>query len=438
LTQLGLAALACKRYNVRVRRPLPKGLLLLAVAAVALATLTSAQGGVFPGNNGLIAYTCGTNICNIDPNSLIKTTPFIGGASDPSWSSDEASIAYTSTLNGISVADSDGTNPVPLAPAAGSSQPTFSFDGLSVAYVRAGLGIYTINSDGTGGETAIAGTAPSDVDPAYSPDGSKIAFARNDGVGTGFDIWTVTVPGGVLHQVTNAAGNERSPSWSKSGSTIVYSADLGGSSHELLATPAAGTTGAGTQDLNVAGTDPAYSPDGTKIAFITLTGGLSMMVASVGGAVTPLDTNSGNSQPDWQAVFASSGSSGPPVNVSYPTVNLSFGDTAPTLGDFLTASIGSWSGAFPISYTYQWKRCDAADPVNGQCVDIAGGRSSFYTPVLADYGKRLRVQVTGTNSQGSTSQNSEVTAPVTADGVVLRVTPQISDSTPVVDAPLSL
>jgi hypothetical protein len=76
--------------------------------------------------------------------------------------------------------------------------------------------------------------------------------------------------------------------------------------------------------------------------------------------------------------------------------------------------------------------------VNGQCFDIANARSSFYTPVAADFGKRLRVQVTATNSQGSARQNSEVTDVVTADAVVLRVTPQVSDSTPVVDAPLNV
>ncbi|MGZ4290403.1 MAG: hypothetical protein ACXVQZ_07275, partial [Gaiellaceae bacterium] len=128
---------------------------------------------------------------------------------------------------------------------------------------------------------------------------------------------------------------------------------------------------------------------------------------------------------------------GPPVNVSYPTVNLTFGDTAPSLGDFLTASVGTWNGAIPITYAYQWKRCDAADPVNGQCIDIAGARSSFYSPVAADFGKRLRVQVTATNALGSSSQNSEVTAPVTAAAPRVRDTPQITGGN-TVDSPLGL
>ena len=109
-----------------------------------------------------------------------------------------------------------------------------------------------------------------------------------------------------------------------------------------------------------------------------------------------------------------------------PTINLSFGDIAADgrrLPDGECRAPGT--GTFPFTYTYQWKRCDAADPHNGQCIDIPGARSSFYTPVAADYGKRLRVQVTATNSQGSARQNSEVTRSVTAIAPKLRVTPQI-------------
>ncbi|MCW2977914.1 MAG: conserved secreted protein, partial [Actinomycetia bacterium] len=187
---------------------------------------------------------------------------------------------------------------------------------------------------------------------------------------------------------------------------------------------------------------PAFSPDGSKIAFVPSGGGLSYMVAQASGTVTPIPNTAGASQPDWQAVTAPSNQppssfTGPPVNVVYPTVNLSLGDTAPTVGDFLTASVGTWNGAFPLTYAYQWKRCAAADPHNGQCIDIAGARSSFYTPVTADYGTRLRVQVTATNTQGSASQNSDVTAVVTAIAPKLRVTPPITGRN-VVDQILSL
>ena len=130
--------------------------------------------------------------------------------------------------------------------------------------------------------------------------------------------------------------------------------------------------------------------------------------------------------------------SGPPSNITYPTINLPSGASAPLVGQVLASSVGTWSGSTPLTYTYQWKHCEAADRLNGTCVDIAGATSSFYTPVAADTGKRLRVQVTASNSLGTTPQNSEVTAVVVAIAPKLRVTPQISPSSPVVDTPLTL
>jgi RTX calcium-binding nonapeptide repeat (4 copies)/WD40-like Beta Propeller Repeat len=405
-----------------VHHPIRRGLISLAAVAAALVPLSAAQGGAFSGDNGPIAFTCGSDVCKINPDGSGRTT-LVLGASDPSWSSDETQIAYVSSASGVAVANANGTSPVSLFAGATSTQPSYSFSGARVAYSKAG-DIYTILANTGGSETQITTTGTA-ADPAYSPDGTRIAYADSTG-GTGFDIWTIPATGGArVHVTTGVAGNEREPSYSPDGSTIVYS-----SAGELF--KVSSNASSVPQDLGVAGSAPAYSPDGTKIAFINAAGHLAVMSASGSGAVAL--TSTADAQPDWQSVdFAS----GPPRNLSYPTINVASGDPGPIVGHFLTSSVGSWEGAFPISYKYQWKRCDAADPVNGTCVDIAGAISSFYTPVAADVGKRMRLQVTASNSLGTTAQNSEVTAPVTAIAPKLRVTPQIAGGN-VVDAPLSL
>jgi Ca2+-binding RTX toxin-like protein len=394
----------------------------------ALVLLSAAQGGAFPGTNGLIGYTCGANICAINPDGTGKVT-LLTGASDPSWSDPFTDQVAYNDGTGISVADSDGSFPYSLAEV-GGTQPTFSADGNTVAFIKTG-DLFTVNSNGFGGEQRLTNTLGAEADPAYSPNGSTIVYAQNDGA-TGYDLWLFNLGSSTATQLTNAAGNERAPTWSPNGSTIVYSSS---SNDHLFSVPAGGGS---VTDLQVTGAAPTYAPDGTKIAFIDASGHLSAMTAAVNGAVTSLDSSGVFSQPDWQQVNAGpTPGTGPPTNLGYPTINLQSGDSQPVVGHFLTAGVGTWDGAFPITYTYQWKRCEAGDPLNGPCVNIDGATFSFYTPVADDAGKRLRVQVTATNSQGSSAQNSESSAPVIALLAKLRVTPQILGGN-VVDTPLSL
>jgi hypothetical protein len=411
-----------------VQRPLLRGLIWLAVVVAALVLLAAAQGGAFPGTNGLIGYTCGPNICAINPDGTGKVT-LLTGASDPSWSDPFTDLVAYNDGTGISAANSDGSFPYSLAEV-GGTQPTFSPDGNTVAFIKTG-DLFTVNSNGFGGEQRLTNTLGAEADPAYSPNGSTIVYAQNDGA-TGYDLWLFNLGSSTATQLTNAAGDERAPTWSPNGSTIVYSSS---SNDHLFSVPAGGGF---VTDLQVTGATPTYAPDGTKIAFIDASGHLSTMTAAVNGAVTSLDSSGVFSQPDWQQVNAGpTPGTGPPTNLGYPTINLQSGDSQPVVGHFLTAGVGTWDGAFPITYSYQWKRCEAGDPLNGPCVNIDSATLSFYTPVAADADKRLRVQVTATNSQGSSAQNSESSAPVIALLVKLRATPQILGGN-VVDTPLSL
>jgi hypothetical protein len=413
--------------------------IVLAGILAALGSLSAASGGTFSGNNGRLAYTCGTHVCTIasDGSGGVTLGSLPANSSDPSWSDDGTQIAFTDPVHGISVANADGSGVGQLGTGAGATEPTFSADGLSVAYVGTAptAGIHSILANGHGFDTRLT-TNATDVDPQYSPDGSEIAFARNDGA-TGYDIWVLDLSSSTEQQVTATAGNERNPTWSPSGLTIVYSSSTNG---HLFAVSSAAVSSTTPSDLGVPGTQPAYSPDGTKLVFVD-GGQLKTMAAQVNGGVSPVPNTTGATQPDWQAVspvINPGPGTGPPVNTSYPTINLASGDSSPVVGHFLTASVGTWSGAFPITFTYQWKRCDASDPLNGPCVDIVGATSSFYTPQNADVGSRLRVQVTATNSQGSAPQNSESSAIVIALPPKVTTTPQISSDSPVVDTALTL
>jgi WD40-like Beta Propeller Repeat/RTX calcium-binding nonapeptide repeat (4 copies) len=411
-----------------------RSLVALVGLGAMLVSLSTAQGGAFSGANGLIAYTCGTGICTINPDGTGRN-PLLTTATDPSWSSGGGKIAYVDPVNGIKVANADGTNPVPLGTGAGATEPTYSADNTRVAYARAG-DLWSSLANGTGFETRLTTDPADDADPAYSPDGSKIAFASPRGT-TGYDLWILDLSSATPRPLTQATGDERHPSWSPSGASIVYTS----SSNGHLFTVSTSGTGVNTgTDLNVVGSDPTYSPDGTTIAFIDASGRLASVSSTSPGTPTPIDSSATLSQPDWQEVPPTSTSpstTGPPSNVSYPVIHYATGDTSPVVGHLLTAGIGTWGGSATIIYTYQWKRCDANDALNGPCFAISGATSSFYTPTFSDYNMRLRVAVTATNSQGTASQNSEASAAVTAVAPKSRSTPQILGQN-MVDQTLSL
>jgi hypothetical protein len=92
-----------------------------------------------------------------------------------------------------------------------------------------------------------------------------------------------------------------------------------------------------------------------------------------------------------------------PSNTVRPTI------TGPhTYGKEETATHGTWTGTEPITYTYQWERCEGS-----ACTAISGATSSTYVAAEADIGKTLRVKVTATNAFGASSEVSEVSGTVT-------------------------
>lgn len=100
------------------------------------------------------------------------------------------------------------------------------------------------------------------------------------------------------------------------------------------------------------------------------------------------------------------GAASPPVSTSPPTIS-----GTPKDGSTLTAGSGTWSGTQPMSFAYQWERCDTSGL---GCTAIAGAVNATYVASSADVGSTLRVFVTATNSAGSTSDMSDATTVVQA------------------------
>src|SRR5271156_5515330 len=142
-----------------------------------------------------------------------------------------------------------------------------------------------------------------DDDPAWSPDGSKIAFASNRSapepdLNYNKDIWVVAADnsdqGKSLVQVTTNVGAEEAPAWSPDGKWIAYTTQLEPelfqySTIQIAVSPATGgTANVLTRKLDRNSTIPRFSADGKWIYFIADDDGTQnlLRVPAAGGEIT--------------------------------------------------------------------------------------------------------------------------------------------------------
>ena len=77
--------------------------------------------------------------------------------------------------------------------------------------------------------------------------------------------------------------------------------------------------------------------------------------------------------------------------------------------DTLSVNNGTWTGAPPITYSYQFQRCDS---IGQSCANIVGALSSSYTVQTADIGSRILAIVKATNNVASVEATSNLSAVV--------------------------
>lgn len=218
--------------------------------------------------------------------SLLPSVPSAGGAASGSAAAvpgENGLIAFVSDRDdgsAIYVMEPDGGGVTRVIEDGGfASDPAWSPDGSRIAFHwevgEIGNGLYVVNADGSD-VTWLPG-APSDAQPAWSPDGSRILFTRDQaGAPAYHDIWVMDADGSDQRLLVaappgdddTAPGTVTSPAWSPDGGSIVYTrASLGTVGTELVVADSDGTNPRSIHGPveNVA--SPDWSPDGRRIVF---------------------------------------------------------------------------------------------------------------------------------------------------------------------------
>lgn len=219
----------------------------------------------------------------------------------PDWASGKFALFYTSYKFGspdIFFHDlSTGARKAVARHPGSNISPASSPGGNKVAMILSKDGVvdlYVADADGSDVKR-LTKTREDDSSPCWSPDGKWICFATK--INERRSLCKVPASGGAVQRIATAGiSNPSEPDWSPDGKWIVFTAQMG--DFNLCVVPAEG----GTATVLVSGEDPSWGPNSRTVVYARRQGGrrvLSLLDVPTKQTKDVSRISGSNSQPSW-------------------------------------------------------------------------------------------------------------------------------------------
>ena len=189
----------------------------------------------------------------VDMNGSISPTLLPFDISSMTVSPDGKLIAFVSYTGNIQITSVDGTNSRLFSETnATGSTLAWSSDGSKIVFGRGELYVVEVES---GRLTRLTFDRLHNAYPSWSPSGSKIVFAsRRDG---DWEVYTINADGSGLAQLTTNDRDDIHPSWSPDGQHILYMSGWSSPNYDIVVMNADGSS---PTPLTVQGEISGFSP----------------------------------------------------------------------------------------------------------------------------------------------------------------------------------